>query len=247
MPRAEHLRVIREACSWIQRSEHPPSLGALAAMVGLSSFYFQRIFVRWVGITPKEYAAAWQRERLVLALTRGMPVIQAIYAAGYSSTSRVYGRLPHLLGMTPAQVRKGARDVRISYALSPCQGAWLMVATTHRGLCAIELQSSPGALLGLLAARFPRAHLADGSAAMAVVVALLAGGLSPAPHSSGLPREIRMVALRERMWRLLDRIRFASISSYSDVDRILPQLEAVVPGLWDSHIHGITKDPVAIP
>lgn len=240
--RAEHLRVIRDACAWIQRAERPPSLGELAALVGLSLFYFQRIFVRWVGITPREYAAAWQRERLVRALTRGMPVLQAIYAAGYSSTSRVYGRLEQLLGMTPAQVRKGARDVRICYALSPCQGAWLMVATTPRGLCVLELASSPVELLAVLAARFPHAQLAEGSAAMAVVVALLATGLSPASPSRGLPREIRVMALRQRMWRLLDRVRLAAITTYADVDRILPQLDGLAKGLEDNHASGIARN-----
>lgn len=222
--------MIREVCRWMQRSERPPSLDELAAVVGLSSFYFQRVFLQWVGITPREYAAACQRERLVLALTRGMPVLQAIYAAGYSSTSRVYGRLEHLLGMTPAQVRKGARGVFIRYALSPCQGGWLMVAVTRRGLCAVELGRNPGELLGVLAARFPHAHRADGSVAMVVVVALLATGLCPVPHSSGLPREIRVVALRQRMWSLAVRSRLEAIASYPDVDRILPQLKAIASG-----------------
>jgi AraC family transcriptional regulator of adaptative response/methylated-DNA-[protein]-cysteine methyltransferase len=245
-PRAEHLRVIRDACASIQRSERPPSLGELAVVAGLSLFYFQRLFVRWMGITPREYAAAWQRDRLVRALTRGLPVLQAIYAAGYSSTSRVYGRLAQLLGMTPAQVRKGARDVRIRYALSPCQGAWLLVATTPRGLCILELGASPVELLALLATRFPHAQLAEGSAAMAVVVALLASGLSPVPHTRGLPREIRMMALRQRMWVLLDRIRFAAITTYADVDRILPQLDGVAIGLEDSHSAAMTRNPVII-
>lgn len=230
MPRAEHLPMIREACTWMQRSEHPPSLGELAAVVGLSPFYFQRVFLLWVGITPREYAAARQRDRLVLALTGGMPVLQAIYAAGYSSTSRVYGRLEHLLGMTPAQVRKGGRGVRIRYALSPCQGGWLMVATTPRGLCAVELGRSPVELSGLLAARFPHADLGDGCAAMVVVVALLAGGLCLLPHSHRLPPDIRVVALRQRMWRLLDRTRLEAIGTYSDVDRILPKLKDLAPG-----------------
>src|SRR5262249_38987252 len=149
--------------------------------------------------------------------------------------SRVYGRLEHLLGMTPAQVRKGARGVHIRYALSPCEGGWLMVATTQRGLCTIELGCSPVALLELLATRFPHAHLEDGSTAMAVVVALLANGLRTAPHSTELPREIHAMALQQRMWRLLDRTRLAAIGTYSDVDRILPQLKGAAPDLEEGH------------
>lgn len=213
----------------MQHSEHPPLLSELAAMAGLSPFYFQRVFLRWVGITPREFAAAWQRERLVLALTRGMPVLEAIYAAGYSSTSRVYGRLEHLLGMTPAQVRKGGRGVRIRCALAPCQGGWLMVAVTQRGICAVEPGRSPVEMLGLLAERFPHADLEDGCAAMVVVVVQLARSLCLVPHSSGLSQDIREVALRQRTWRLLDRIRLETIGTYADVDRILPQLNDIAP------------------
>jgi AraC family transcriptional regulator of adaptative response/methylated-DNA-[protein]-cysteine methyltransferase len=230
LPRLEHLQMIREACHRMKRADHPPSLGDLAAVVGLSPSYFQRMFLQWVSVTPREYAAAWQRERLVLALGRGLPVLEAIYAAGYGSTSRVYGRLEHLLGMTPAQVRKGAPGISIRYAVTPCQGAWLLVATTHRGLCALELGSSPVELLEDLAARFPRAQLGDGSAAMAVGVALLANGLWPVPHG-WLPTDIRRLALRQRMWSVLERTRIASIGSYADLDRVLPQLKSVIASL----------------
>jgi len=242
LPRAEHLRMIREACRSIQRSQHPPSLSELAAGAELSPFYFQRIFLLWVGITPKEYAVAWQRERLVVALTGGMQVLPAIYAAGYRSTSRVYGRLEHLLGMTPAQLRKGAHDVRILYTLTPYRGGWLAVAATQRGICAVEIGSSPAELVGLLAARFPRADLVEGSTAMAVAVALLTNGVSP-PPGVGLPREIRMVALRQRMWRLLDRVPLASIT-YSEVDRMLPQLKRITVGV-DNSPSPVRGGPVA--
>ena len=78
---------------------------------------------------------------------------------------------------------------------------------------------------------------------MIVVVALLASGLSPIPHR-WLPQDIRILALRQRMWSVLERIRLASIATYADVDRILPELKCIVTGIEGNLFAGHAENDV---
>ena len=48
-------RVLRLAIDEIDRSEGRIALFDLAASMGMSASHFQRIFSKWVGISPKKY------------------------------------------------------------------------------------------------------------------------------------------------------------------------------------------------
>ena len=48
-------RVLRRAIDEIDRSEGRITLFDLAASMGISASHFQRVFSKWVGISPKKY------------------------------------------------------------------------------------------------------------------------------------------------------------------------------------------------
>ena len=50
-----HYQVMRRAIDHIDRAEDPLQLDALAAEMGMSPAHFQRLFSRWVGVSPKRY------------------------------------------------------------------------------------------------------------------------------------------------------------------------------------------------
>ncbi len=54
---------VAQACNLIDAAEEPPSLGEIAAAVGLSPSYFHRLFKKTVGVTPKAYIATRRVER----------------------------------------------------------------------------------------------------------------------------------------------------------------------------------------
>ena len=82
------------------------TLATLSVQAGLSAHYFQKIFKRVMGITPRQYAESQRMNRLKQDLQTGKDVTRALYAAGYGSSSRLYERSDARLGMTPATYRR---------------------------------------------------------------------------------------------------------------------------------------------
>jgi AraC family transcriptional regulator of adaptative response/methylated-DNA-[protein]-cysteine methyltransferase len=213
---AATARLIDEAATLLAADE-PPGIAEVASRVGLSRFHFQRLFRRVLGVTPGEYLRARRDERLRARLRAGSSVTEAIHEAGFGSTSRVYGE--PVLGMTPGRVRSGGRGERIAFATATCSLGAVLVATSERGVCAIELGDGDADVETALAAHFPHAaRVRDDAAlgvALAAVVALVDGGTAPA----GLRLDVRGTAFQRRVWNALRDVGPGQTVSYAELAR----------------------------
>lgn len=217
-PAERHAALVAGLCRSIEAAATPPTLAQLAAEAKLSPSHLQRVFKAVTGLSPHAYAAAHRAQRLRAELAGGTSATEAIYAAGYGSAGQVYGEAAALLGMRPGEYRRGARGLRIAYALARCSLGELLVATTARGVCAIFLGDTAEALLAQLRAAFPGAELsaggADFAALLAQVVALVEHpGLAHAP----LPLDLRGTALQLRVWQALREILPGTTLSYAEL------------------------------
>ncbi|HJR73679.1 MAG TPA: methylated-DNA--[protein]-cysteine S-methyltransferase [Luteimonas sp.] len=137
-----------------------PSLAELAAAVGISPSHLQRRFSARYGLSPAEYLAQRKLGNLKEGLRRGgHDVSAALYDAGYGSPSRVYEAGAARLGMTPARYRAGGEGEDIRWSLIDTALGRALIATTERGICAVELGDDDAALETGLRAEFPKAHL----------------------------------------------------------------------------------------
>jgi len=76
-------------------------LAELGRVTGLSPFTVQRMFKQQLGVSPLQYQRALRAGGLRNALKQGGTVTNAIYEAGFGSSSRAYEGAA--LGMTPAR------------------------------------------------------------------------------------------------------------------------------------------------
>src|SRR5437764_239302 len=83
------------------------TLAAIGSHVGVSPYHLQRVFRRVMGVSPRQYASALRLERLKSGLKKGENVTNAMYDAGYASSSRLYERAHASMGMTPGSYRRG--------------------------------------------------------------------------------------------------------------------------------------------
>ena len=140
---SHHSALVTEACRIIEGAAagEAPTLDALAAQMGLSPSHLHRIFKQSTGLTPKAYAAAQRAQRLRSALDNAhtASVTDAIYSAGYQSSSRFYEQSAQVLGMTPSRYRAGGAAQDIRFAIGQCSLGAILVAQSDRGICAILL------------------------------------------------------------------------------------------------------------
>jgi AraC family transcriptional regulator of adaptative response/methylated-DNA-[protein]-cysteine methyltransferase len=132
-------------------------LEELGRVAGLSPFTVQRLFKREMGVSPLEYQRALRASRLRRALKQGDTVTDAIYNAGFSSSSRAYEA--NQLGMTPQRFAQGGRGEQIRHASARTPFGWMIVGATERGLCWLSLAESKAEAEKALRAEFPEAVL----------------------------------------------------------------------------------------
>ena len=113
----------------------------------MSTFHFHRLFKSQTGLTPKAYAQACRASRLRRDLPQADRVTDAIYDAGFGTSSRFYDAAPGLLGMPPKQFREGGAQASIRFAVGQCRLGAILVAQSARGLCAIWLGDDADALV----------------------------------------------------------------------------------------------------
>lgn len=208
-------------CRLIETSETAPTLEALAAHVGFSSFHAHRLFKSVTGLTPRAYAVAHRRARVQSEIVAASTVTQAIYDAGYSSSGRFYEEANGLLGMTPTALKAGGADLEIRFAVGECSLGSILVAATARGVCAVLLGDDPQALIDDLHARFPRADIIGADASFDALVGRVIGFVErPSAHTSRadrLPLDIRGTAFQQRVWSALAAIPAGTTVTYADL------------------------------
>src|SRR5215475_1735441 len=143
-----------------QHLEEPLNIAALSERMKLSQFHLQRLFKKLMGITPRQYAEARRAALFKTRVKAGQSVTEAMYEAGYGSSSRLYEKADSQLGMTPATYRKGGKGMKIKYTIAECPLGLLLVATTDRGICSVTLGDEDEDLTGGLRAEFPQADIA---------------------------------------------------------------------------------------
>ena len=208
---------VLRACRLIEEAEEPPSLADLARTLGISPYYFHRLFKKVIGVTPKAYADAQRLRKLQSKLRDGGSVTQALYAAGFNSSSRCYEGAAENLGMTPGEYRNGAPCRSIRYTTVECSLGYLLVAATDRGICAIQLGDAPETLRTGFTSQFPDAHLDADTPMLANWVRGVLAMIETPGHDVGLPLDIQGTAFQRRVWEALRAIPAGSTATYAEI------------------------------
>jgi AraC family transcriptional regulator, regulatory protein of adaptative response / methylated-DNA-[protein]-cysteine methyltransferase len=220
------VEAVRLACKQIASAEEAPSLKDLAARAGLSPFHFHRVFKKITGVTPKAYAAQMQARRAAEGLRTAGTVTEAIYDAGFNSSSRFYETSAARLGMTPTALRRGGQGAVIRFAVGETSLGAVLVAATDKGVCAIMLGDDPDRLARELQDRFPRAELVGGDPGFERMVAEAVGLVEAPGQGLNLPLDIRGTAFQERVWQALRAIPPGKTATYAEIARAVGRPKA---------------------
>lgn len=223
---------VQQVCRYIEaHAGEDLKLATLSRRVHASAFHLQRSFKAIVGVTPKQYAEAYRLKSLKAKLRDGHSVTDAIYDAGYGSSSRVYERVDTRLGMTPKQYRQGGKGVDISYAVSQTPLGTLMMAATDRGLCSVQIGEREADMVERLGKEYPGAVISRmqprRSDQFARWMKALAGHLEGVSQQLDIPLDIRGTAFQVQVWNYLQRIPYGEVRSYAEVAKAIGRPAAV--------------------
>jgi AraC family transcriptional regulator of adaptative response/methylated-DNA-[protein]-cysteine methyltransferase len=203
--------------------DQPVRLEELGRIAGLSPFTVQRLFKREMGVSPLQYQRALRAGAFRGALRKGDSVTNAIYNAGFSSSSRGYEGAQ--LGMSPGRFAQGGKGERISHASARTPFGWMIVAATERGLCWLSLAANRTEAERALRAEFPLAEVRRDPALLRHVDAALRSVREG--NDLSLSRlqpdalDLRGTVFQLRVWQALRQIPRGETRSYSQLAREL--------------------------
>ena len=141
MPTAsEDYQRIAAAINFIAENRlEQPELATVAAAVGLSKYHFQRLFVRWAGISPKQFLAHLTVGHAKELLRQGESVLHASLDTGLSGPGRLHDLFVGVEAMTPGDYKRFGADLMIRYGLQQTPFGDALVLLTERGVdCGVD-------------------------------------------------------------------------------------------------------------
>ncbi len=206
----------------IQR-EDPPSLEELAGRMGHAPAHFQKLFTRWVGVSPKRYLQWLTLDHARTLLRERHTVLDATYGAGLSSPGRLHDLFLRWEAMTPGDYAKGGAGLAIAWGRFASPFGEVVAMGTERGLCGLAFAAETGtqAAFDDLASRWPAAaYREDPEALRPWVEAAFRGRGEARLHLIGAPFQIKV-------WEALLAIPSGHVTTYSDLARAVGRPQAV--------------------
>jgi AraC family transcriptional regulator of adaptative response/methylated-DNA-[protein]-cysteine methyltransferase len=218
---------IRRACVYLANVEGHPALSTLARRIGGSPYHLQRNFKRLVGVTPREYAEACRLTKVKRRLRHGDAVTEAMFDAGYGSSSRFYERAAPKLGMSPSNYRRGGAGMSIRYTIVDSSLGRLLVGATSRGVCAVSMGERDADLERALAREYPAATIEADEGSLAQWTKAILAHLNGRQPRLDLPLDVRATAFQWQVWDALRTIPYGETRTYAEVASAIGRPRAV--------------------
>ena len=140
-----------------------PTLEDAASAVGLSPFHFQRLFTRYVGVSPKNFVGHLTLGHAKGGLKAGQSLLETSLDAGLSGPSRLHDLCLKIEAMTPGDYAKGGEGVAIDYGFHACPFGVALIMATGKGVCGIAFadEGDEKKTLADMKARWPRATYSE--------------------------------------------------------------------------------------
>ena len=204
-----------DTLAWISRHfQEQPTLADIASRAGASPYHFQRLFSRWVGLSPKKYVQHLTLERAKASLDASQSVLATAFAAGLSSPGRLHDLFVNVEAVTPGEYKHGGAGLVIHHGVHDSPFGPCLLMHTPRGICGLAFvdEGDDGRSLACMAARWPNATLlADPGPGEALAARIFAP-----PGNGGDPLNLLLhgTPFQIQVWQALLRIPRGAVTSY---------------------------------
>ncbi len=198
-------------------------LDDLAAKLAMSPAHFQRVFSRWVGVSPKRYQQYLTIDLAKRLLAERHSLAETAAEAGLSGSSRLHDLFLRWEAMSPGEYARAGEGLKVRYGWFPSPFGEVLAMGTDRGLCGLGFSEECGrdAAFADLTGRWPHATFKEAPEAIAPwVAATFAEAGEARLHLIGAPFQIKV-------WEALLSIPSGHVTTYSDIAAAIGSPRAV--------------------
>ena len=206
---ARDYQRIAQALTYVDENfQDQPSLTEIADQVGLSEFHFQRLFSRWVGISPKQFLKHLTLECAKRSLGASASVLDVANDAGLSGPGRMHDLFVTCDAVMPGEYKARGEGMTIRYGSHRSPFGDCLLLVTDRGICGLaftdETEPLPDAL-AYLSQGWENARIVESAGETQAYVDRM---FAPATVGKGADKASQRVLLRgtefqTRVWRAL--------------------------------------------
>jgi len=209
-----HYNVIRRALDELDAGGPEMPLGELAARMEMSSSHFQRVFSRWVGVSPKRYRQYLVLDHARRLLRDRMTVLETAHETGLSGGGRLHDLFIRWEAMSPGVYASGGAGLTVHWGWFDSPFGDMLAMGTERGLCGSALASECGRTEALedMRGRWPNASFVEAPEVPRPWVDSAIGGTRTRLALIGSPLQIKV-------WEALLRIPAGRGITYSGIAR----------------------------
>lgn len=222
-----HYNVMRRAIDILDAAEDPVQLDEIASQMGMSAAHFQRLFSRWVGVSPKRYQQYLMLGHAKEMLRNHATTLEAAHEVGLSGTGRLHDMFLRWESMSPGEFAQRGAGLIINWGWFDSPFGRTLVMGTQKGICGLGLVAELGDdwTMQDLRSRWPNATFIENPDMLRpwVLTAFGAqeGSLEKAPlYLIGAPFQIKV-------WEALLRIPSGQVTTYSDIAATVGNPKAV--------------------
>jgi AraC family transcriptional regulator of adaptative response/methylated-DNA-[protein]-cysteine methyltransferase len=210
---------VEAAITYIENHFHvQPSLGEIAGHIGLSESHFQRLFSRWVGISPKRFLQFLTKEYAKKLLKSAHSVLDTAYDTGLSGPGRLHDLFVACEAVTPGEYKTGGLGLKMVYGFYDSPFGECLVASTGRGLSGLFFVRGGDRrrVLDELMGIWKRARLTEDNSGLASLTEKI---FTPSAwkRDQPLPIMLKGTNFQIKVWEALLRIPAGTAVSYEDV------------------------------
>jgi len=233
---------IERAIKFIENNfSSQPDLKEIADHIGLSEYHFQRLFSRWVGISPKRFLQFLTKEYAKQLLAGSANLLDVTYEAGLSSPGRLHDLFVSCEAVTPGEYKSKGEGLTIRYGFHPSPFGECLLATTARGICGFFFVKNRDRKDPLTELRFfwKQADIVEDPHASRELVERI---FTPSFGNPSAPLHLILngTNFQIKVWEALINIPFGAVVSYEDV-----AIQVGIPGATRAVGSAVGKNPVS--
>ncbi len=214
---------IEQAIKFLEKNfrDHP-SLKEIAQSAAMSEFHFQKLFSRWVGISPKRFLQYLTVEYAKELLDESRDLLDVTFQSGLSSPGRLHDLFVTCEAVTPGDYKNRGGGIAIDFGFHPSPFGECLVLLTEKGVCGLAFVQDGNRedALEAFRKRWKNAVFNEDKSKTAPLVAQifhLEGEKSAKP----LHIHIRGTNFQVKVWEALLKIPVGQLHTYQDIARAI--------------------------